>query len=265
MSRVTTVSFREKKRTGDKIAMLTAYDYPSAKLMDECGVDAMLVGDSCGMTVMGRANTLSVTMDEMLHHTRMVAAAVSQAMVVADMPFLSYQVSAEEAVRNAGRLIAEGGAHAVKLEGPVRHVGAAVERIVAAGIPVMGHLGLTPQSIHQLGGYKIQARSGEARQLLAEDATALEKAGCFALVLEVIPADLARTVSKSLTIPTIGIGAGPECDGQVLVMHDMLGFGLYARHVKVYADVRTVMADAFKQYVNEVKNGEFPGEENTFS
>ncbi len=265
MARVTTVSFAEKKRSGEKIAMLTAYDYPSAKLMDECGVDAVLVGDSCAMTVMGRADTLSVTMDEMVYHTRMVAGAVSQAMVVADMPFLSYQISAGEAVRNAGRLVAEGGAHAVKLEGPMRHVGAAAERIIAAGIPVMGHLGLTPQSIHQLGGYKVQARTEETQRQLIQDAGDLEKAGCFALVLEVIPAGFARSVSESLTIPTIGIGAGPDCDGQVLVMHDMLGFGLYARHVKVFADIRSQMGEAFKQYVNEVRNGQFPGKENVFS
>lgn len=264
MARVTALTLREKKQSAERITVLTAYDFPTAQLMEECGLDCILVGDSCGQVVMGRADTLSVTMEEMLHHVRMVSTAVREPLVVADMPFMSYQVSPEEAVTNAGRFVAEAGAHAVKLEGSARSFGAAIERILNAGIPVMGHLGLTPQRIHQLGGYKVQGRSRDAREQLVRDARELQALGCFALVLEVVPADLAQEITAALDIPTIGIGAGPHCDGQVLVTHDMLGFGRRAKHAKVYADIRSAMGDAVKQYVEEVKGGVFPGEEHSF-
>jgi 3-methyl-2-oxobutanoate hydroxymethyltransferase len=264
MARVTSVSLRERKKTGDKIAVLTAYDFPSAKLQDEAGIDVILVGDSCGMVVMGRPNTLSVTMDEMLHHVKMVSAATGRALVVADMPFLSYQISPEEGARNAGRFIAEGGAQAVKLEGPANRFGKTIQAILDAGIPVMGHIGLQPQSIHQLGGYKVQGRDEASRARLLDEARGLEGAGCFAIVLECVPATLAGEITKSISIPTIGIGAGPECDGQVLVMHDMLGMGKYTRFSKVYCDVGAAMRTAFKQYVDEVKSGAFPSAEQSF-
>jgi len=251
------------KEAGEKIAMLTAYDYPTARILDESGVDIVLIGDSCGNVIMGRPNTLSVTMDDMVRHTRMVSAAVERALVVADMPFLSYQVSPEEAVRNAGRLIAEGGAHAVKLEGPADKFADAITAILRAGIPVMGHIGLTPQSVHQLGGYKVQGRSEGCRTRLKQEATGLEQIGCFAMVLECVPADLGAEITSMVSMPTIGIGAGPDCDGQVLVLHDILGWGA-ARFVKTYADVKGMIAKACTDYVSDVKGGKFPTEENTF-
>lgn len=263
MAPVTTLTFQDKKSRGEKITMLTAYDYPTAQLLDESGVDALLVGDSMGMAVMGLPNTLSVTVDDVLHHTRMVSRAVRRAMVVADMPFLSYQVTPEESVRNAGRLVAEGGAHAVKVEGPVRRIGAALERILAAGIPVMGHLGLTPQSVHQFGGFKVQGKDTAAQEQLVEDALALEAAGCYAMVLECIPAPLGESISASLSIPTIGIGAGAGCDGQVLVLHDILGWGK-ARFAKTFVDVRGQIGDAASAYVESVKNGAYPATEHTY-
>lgn len=262
-SRITTATFRERKQSGEKIAVLTAYDYPSAILQDEAGVDAILVGDSLGMAVMGGKDTLSVTMDDMLHHTRMVARAAQRAMVIADMPFLSYQICPEEALRNAGRFIAEAGAQAVKLEGPAGRFGAAIELILRAGIPVMGHIGLTPQSVHQMGGYKVQGRDAAARERLKQEALGLQELGCFSIVLECIPADLAAEITASLQIPTIGIGAGAGCDGQVLVMHDMLGWGK-ARFTKTYADARALMLQAFKDYAEEVKSGAFPAEAQTY-
>lgn len=243
--------------------MLTAYDYPTAKILDESGVDIVLIGDSCGNVIMGRPNTLSVTMDDMVRHTRMVSAAVERALVVADMPFLSYQVSPEEAVRNAGRLIAEGGAHAIKLEGPADKFADAITAILRAGIPVMGHIGLTPQSVHQLGGYKVQGRSEGCRNRLKQEATGLEQIGCFAMVLECVPADLGAEITSMVSMPTIGIGAGPDCDGQVLVLHDILGWGA-ARFVKTYADVKGMIAKACTDYVSDVKGSKFPTEENTF-
>ena len=264
MPRVTTVSLRERKKAGDKIAVLTAYDFPTAKLMDECGIDVLLVGDSCGMAVQGRENTLCVTMEQMLYHTEMVTRAARNALVVGDMPFLSYQVSVEDAVRNAGRFIAEAGAQAIKLEGPVSHFGAHIRAIVNASIPVMGHIGLQPQSIHMLGGYRVQGRDAESRARLIQDAKALEEAGCFALVLECVPADLASAITASIGIPTIGIGAGPACDGQVLVMHDMLGFGLYTKFAHVFSDVRAGMCQAFEGYRVAVKDGTFPTAEHSF-
>ena len=263
MAPVTTLTFQDKKARGEKLTMLTAYDFPTAQLLDAAGVDALLVGDSMGMAVMGLKNTLSVTVEDILHHTRMVSRACQRAMVVADMPFLSYQVTPEESVRNAGCLVAEGGAHAVKLEGPVHRIGAALERILAAGIPVMGHLGLTPQSVHQFGGFKVQGKDPEAQGRLKEEALALEAAGCYAIVLECIPASLGAEISASLTIPTIGIGAGAGCDGQVLVLHDILGWGK-ARFAHTFADVRSQIGDAAAQYVESVKTGAYPAEEHVY-
>ncbi len=260
---VTAVTFRERKERGEKIAVVTAYDFPMAALMDEAGVDAILVGDSLGNVVAGLENTLGVTMDMMLHHVKMVRAGVKQALLIADMPFLSYQISMEEAVRNAGKLVAEGGAQAVKLEGPVSKFGAIITAILRAGIPVMGHIGLTPQSLHQIGGYKVQGRDEASARRLREDARELQEIGCFSLVLECVPASLATEISQSLSIPTIGIGAGPGCDGQVLVCHDMLGWGR-ARFTKTYADARALMRGAFEEYVHEVKAGTFPGPEQCY-
>ncbi len=262
-ARITTATFRERKQANEKIAVLTAYDFPTARLLDESGIDAVLVGDSLGNVVLGYEDTLPVTMDDMLHHTRMVSRAVKHAMVIGDMPFLSYQISPEEALRNAGRLIAEGGAQSVKLEGSAEKFGPAIECIIRAGIPVMGHLGLTPQSVHQFGGYKVQGREEPDRRRLKEEALGLQAAGCFAMVLECIPADLAAEITGSLSIPTIGIGAGAGCDGQVLVFHDMLGWGK-TRFTKTYADVRSMIGQACAEYVREVKGGEFPRAENTY-
>ncbi len=264
MSRVTAASLKERKRAGDKIVMLTAYDYPSARLMDEAGIDVILIGDSIGTTVFGRPDTLSVTMDEMVHHVKLVSRAVRQALVVADMPFLSYQVNPEEALRNAGRFVAEGGAHAVKLEGPAARFGGAIAAILDAGIPVMGHIGFTPQSIHQIGGYKVQGREEDARERLKDEARGLEDAGCFAVVLELLPALVAQEITTMLSIPTIGIGAGAACDGQVLVMHDMLGLGLDTRFVKTYTNLRETMKAAFEAYRRDVKEGLFPAKEHEF-
>lgn len=262
-SAVTTLTFHERKKAGEKITVLTAYDFPTAQILDESGVDAVLVGDSAGMVVMGRRDTLGVTMDEMVHHTRMVAAGISRAMLIADMPFLSYQISPQEAVRNAGRLVAEGGAHAVKLEGPAEKFGEAIRGILHAGIPVMGHIGLTPQSVNIFGGYKVQGRDAAARERLKQEARGLEEAGCFSIVLECIPADLAAEITGLLSIPTIGIGAGAACDGQVLVFHDMLGWGK-ARFCKTFADVRGLMKQGVEAYISEVKAGTFPAEEHTY-
>jgi 3-methyl-2-oxobutanoate hydroxymethyltransferase len=248
-----------KKRRGEKIAMLTAYDYTMARLLDRAGIDILLVGDSLGMVVLGYDTTLPVTMDAMVHHTHAVSRGVLRALVVADMPFLTYQVSVEEALRNAGRLIQEGGAAAVKIEGG----GAAVEaaaRIVEAGIPVMGHLGLLPQSVHQLGGFRQQARLEEDAERLLADAQALQEAGAFALVLESIPAGVAKAVTAGLHIPTIGIGAGPHCDGQVLVSYDMLGLSQDSvpPFVKRYADLGEQTVAAARAYADEVQMGRFP-------
>ncbi|GMW02471.1 MAG: 3-methyl-2-oxobutanoate hydroxymethyltransferase [Candidatus Hydrogenedentota bacterium] len=264
MKRITAVTIRDRKPAGEKIAVLTAYDFPSARIMDEAGIDIILVGDSCGMAVMGKSSTLGVTMEHMVYHTELVSRAVQRALVVADLPFMAYQVTAEDAVRNAGRLVAEGGAQAVKLEGPARLYGSAVQRIVEAGIPVMGHLGLTPQSINRFGGFKVQGREADAADQMVADAKALEKSGCFSLVLECIPRDLSKRITEAVAIPTIGIGAGGGCDGQVLVMHDLLGLGMYTKFSKVYADVKTIMHDAFAAYAHDVKNGTFPGEEQSF-
>lgn len=263
MALITTTTLRDHKRAGEKIAVLTAYDFPTARLVDESNVDVILVGDSAGMVVMGRDNTLSVTLDEMIHHTRMVSAGVKRALVVADMPFMTYQTGWQDAVRNAGRLIAEGGAQAVKLEGPAEAYDGAVQRIIEAGIPVMGHLGLTPQSVHKFGGYKVQGRDPESQDRILHHAQSLEKAGCFSIVLECVPAEFAARVTESLDIPTIGIGAGVACDGQVLVMHDILGWG-QTRFTKTFGDARGLMLKAFNTFADDVKKGTFPAEEHTY-
>ncbi len=260
---VMAADLRRKKSAGEKIAFLTAYDYPTAALVDAAGMDAVLVGDSLGMVVMGRGNTLSVTMDIMVHHTAMVTRAVKRALVVADMPFLSYHTGPEDAVRHAGRLVGEAGAQAVKLEGSAEQFGDCIRAILRAGIPVMGHVGLTPQSILHFGGFKVQGRGeADARRIKAA-ALGLEEAGCFAIVLECMPSALAADITAALSIPTIGIGAGPACDGQVLVMHDILGWGK-ARFAKTYTDARGAMADAFAAYVKDVKEGAYPGAEHGY-
>lgn len=264
MAAVTTVTFQERKRTGEKITVLTAYDYPTARLMDEAGVDAILVGDSLGMAVMGGRDTLGVTMDDMVHHTRMVTRATQRTFVIADLPFLSYQVNPEEALRNAGRLVAEGGAQAVKLEGGADKYGAAIATILKAGIPVMGHIGLTPQSVHQFGGYKVQGRDDAGRERLLAEAKGLQEIGCFAVVLECMPPDLAEEITADVGIPTIGIGAGAGCDGQVLVMHDMLGWGA-TKFTKTFGDARGLMKQAFEDYVREVRSGTYPAKEHTYA
>jgi 3-methyl-2-oxobutanoate hydroxymethyltransferase len=246
--------------------MLTAYDFATAQAIDGAGLDAILVGDSLGMVVLGYENTLPVTMDDMIHHCKAVARGVRYALLIGDMPFMSYQVSVEDAVRNAGRFLQEGGMDAVKLEGGRQRLGA-IQAILAAGIPVQGHLGLTPQSVHQLGGFRAQAKSSEAAMRLVEEAELLQEVGCFSLVLESIPDRLGRLVSERLDIPTIGIGAGMGCDGQVLVTHDVLGlFDRFTpRFVKQYAHLHQLMAEAFTAYKSDVERGDFPTEEHCVS
>jgi 3-methyl-2-oxobutanoate hydroxymethyltransferase len=263
--KVTTQTFLRMKKNGERIAMLTAYDALTAGAMDESGIHSILVGDSLGMVVLGYETTLQVTMDDMLHHCKAVARGAKNPLLIGDLPFLSYQVSVEDAVRNSGRMLQEGGMQAVKLEGGRERVDA-VEAIVAAGIPVMGHLGLTPQSVNKFGGFSVQANTAAAAQRLLEDAQILEKAGCFGIVLESIPARLAAEVSRRLEIPTIGIGAGAGCDGQVLVSPDMLGwFSKFTpRFVKKYAALNQDMKTAFSAYLSDVQNGTFPGPENTY-
>jgi 3-methyl-2-oxobutanoate hydroxymethyltransferase len=246
------------KRQGRKITMLTAYDATMAALLDRAGIDALLVGDSLGMVVLGHETTIPVTLDAMLHHTAAVTRGAKRALVIADMPFLTYQVSEEEALRNAGRLIQEGGAHAVKLEGG-RAVAPVVRRLVETGIPVMGHLGLTPQSVHQLGGYGAVGKTDREAEQMLEDARIVQEAGAFAIVLESIPADLARRITSELAIPTIGIGAGPDCDGQVLVSYDAFGlFEPVPRFVKQYANLGEILVKGAQQYIQEVQDGVFP-------
>jgi 3-methyl-2-oxobutanoate hydroxymethyltransferase len=262
--KMTTLRLRQKKAAGEPITMLTAYDYATAMALDRAEIDTILVGDSLGMVVLGLENTLPVTMDDMIHHCKAVARGAEYALLIGDMPFLSYQVSTEEAVRNAGRFLQEAGMDAVKLEGG-RERRPAVEAIVGAGIPVMGHLGLTPQSVHQLGGFRPQAREVGAAERLIEDAEILQEAGIFALVLESIPGRLAGLVSDRLEIPTIGIGAGVGCDGQVLVTHDLLGlFDRFTpRFVRRYADLHGTMAEAFAAYREDVLARRFPAAEHT--
>lgn len=261
----TVITIQQAKEQGEKITMLTAYDYSMAKLIDEAGINMILVGDSLGMVMLGYEDTLSVTMEDMIHHTKAVARGTKNAMVVADMPFLSYQTSVYDAVCNAGRLMKEGRAQAVKLEGGsafAEHI----RKITEASIPVVGHLGLTPQSLNAFGGFKVQGKSEEAAKKLLEDAKAVEQAGAVALVLECVPAKLAELITKKLHIPTIGIGAGAGCDGQVLVYQDMLAmFGDFKpKFVKHFGDIGTMMKEAFEAYGKEVKSGVFPAPEHTF-
>ena len=262
--KVTTHTYRQKKERGEIITMLTAYDYPTAMAMDKAGVDSILVGDSLAMVVLGYENTLPVTMDEMLHHCRAVSRGAKTALLVGDMPFMSYQVSAQEALRNAGRFLQQGGMDAVKLEGG-RERADAIRAITGAGIPVMGHIGLTPQSINQLGGFRAQGKTARAAKRLIEDALILEEAGCFSIVLESVPARLAELISKKISIPTIGIGAGNGCDGQVLVTHDLLGlFDRFTpKFVRKYADFYNQMQKAFADYIEDVETKRFPAQEHT--
>ena len=253
------------KERGERFAMLTAYDYLTAQILDEAGVPAILVGDSLGMVVLGYESTVPVTVDEMLHHTRAVRRGAQRALVVGDMPFMSYQGSLDEGMRNAGRFLKEGGAGAVKLEGggPVVDL---TSRLTAAGIPVMGHLGLTPQSVNQMGGFKVQGREAEAADRILDDAISLAQAGAFAIVVEGVPSELGRRITEAVSVPTIGIGAGPDTDGQILVIQDLLGMtgGRLPRFVKQYADLRSVMTDAVKSYSAEVATGDYPGPEHTY-
>jgi 3-methyl-2-oxobutanoate hydroxymethyltransferase len=263
--KITVPHIVKMKQRGERITCLTAYDYAFARILDEAGVEMLLVGDSLGCVIQGSPNTLAVTMDEMVYHTRVVARGRKRALVIGDMPFLSYQASTEQALQNAGRFLKEGGAEAVKLEGGVS-VKETIRAIVDAGIPVMGHIGLTPQSVHRFGGYKVQGRDKERREAVLRDALAVEAAGAFAVVLEGMPLDLARAITEQLTIPTIGIGAGVDCDGQVLVLHDMLGLfdDFTPKFVKQYADLKTMTSGAVKNFIGEVKERKFPAEEHAF-
>ena len=259
---ITIHDLRAWKSEGTRWAMLTAYDFPTAQILDRAGVPVVLVGDSVGRNVLGYANELPVTMDEMLHHTRAVSRGVERAMVVGDMPFMSFQASIDEGVRNAGRLIKEGGAHAVKIEGPQLDL---IHRLVDIGIPVMAHIGLTPQSVYGLGGYKVQGR-GEAAHTVLDQAHNLEKAGAFAIVLEAMPAELGGDITRELQIPTIGIGAGHDTDAQVLVINDLLGINqTVPKLAKKYADLRTVMTDAVSSFMRDVADGSYPDDDHSYS
>lgn len=265
MRRVTANDIKAMKAKGEKIPVITAYDYPTARLADEAEFPIILVGDSLGMVVLGYDSTIPVTMDDMVHHTGAVARGANRALIVADMPFMSFQISSADALRNAGRLVQEGGAQSVKLEGG-ESVAEEVRRIVGSGIPVMGHVGLTPQSVHRFGGYRVQGKAREQAAQLLRDAQALEEAGAYAVVLELIPAPLARIITQRLTIPTIGIGAGPYCDGQVQVLHDMLGLypDFVPKHTKQYLRLSELISDALRRYVQEVREGAFPTEKESF-
>jgi len=266
VGRVTVNDFFKKKAERRKIAMITAYDYPFALIADEAGIDALLVGDSLAMVVQGLDNTLPITMDEMIYHTRIVSRAARNAMVIGDMPFMSYQTSAEDAVRNAGRFLKEAGASAVKLEGGAE-VKETIRAITVADIPVMAHIGLTPQAIHRMGGYKVQGKNEVSARRLLDEAHAAEDAGAFAVVLEAIPPDLAAKITGELSVPTIGIGAGPHCNGQVLVMHDVLGLfeRFTPKFVKRYANLKEDALRAIKVYKEEVEIGVFPSNEQSFT
>ena len=265
IDKVTTVLLGEMKKRREKIVALTAYDYYTARLLNDAGVDMILVGDSLGMVVLGYPSTLPVTMEEMIHHTRAVSRGNSRAILVADMPFMSAGVSIEETVRNAGRFVKEAGAEAVKLEGGAE-IGAHVEAVVRAGIPVLGHIGLTPQDVLVLGGYKVQGRSDEAARKLVDDARFLQEKGVFAFVLECLPGPIAARVTESVDVPTIGIGAGPVCDGQILVLNDIVGMydGRKARFVKVYADLGKALREAVGNYAAEVRSGSYPDKEHSY-
>lgn len=263
--RTTIQDLLKKKQSSQKITMLTAYDFPFAKIVDEAGIDAILVGDSVAMVVQGLENTLPVTMDEMIYHTKLVSRAVKNAMVIGDMPYLSYQISDEDAIRNGGRFLKETGAQAVKLEGG-REVAQKIRALTKAEIPVMAHIGLTPQAIHRMSGYKVQGRTEETAKRLIEDAEILQDAGAFSIILEAIPSDLAATITEKLTIPTIGIGAGPNCDGQVLVIHDILGLfeRFTPKFVKRYGNLKEEVLNIVKLYKEEVEKGIFPSKEHSF-
>ena len=264
--KITSQTIADMKRRGERIAMLTAYDFATAVLEDRAGIDVMLVGDSVGMVVLGYENTIPVTIDEIVHHLRAVARAKPRALLVGDLPFMSYQAGAADAVRNAGRLVKEGGAEAVKLEGGKR-METVIRAIVDAAIPVMGHLGLTPQSLHQLGGYRVQGREPRDADRLVEEAKLLESYGCFAIVVEGTPWQVAKRITEAVAIPTVGIGAGPHCDGQVLVVNDMLGMSaeFAPRFVKRYAEVGKQMAGAIEAYIEDVKAGRFPDLDHSYS
>ena len=262
--RVTVPTLASRKRRGQKISMLTAYDFTFARIFDTAGIDILLVGDSLGNVVQGQQTTLPVTLEEVVYHTRLVARGAERALVIGDMPFGSYQVCAEDAVRNAIRFIKDGGAHAVKLEGGC-NVASTIERIVRAEIPVMGHVGLTPQAIHRMGGHRVQGRTEESRQRVIDDARAVERAGAFAVVLEGVPVDLAQELTAELTIPTLGIGAGMHCDGQVLVMHDLLGLTDWTpSFVKQYANLGAIASQAARTFAEEVENSKFPDKEHSY-
>lgn len=263
--RVTITQIREMKQKGEKISMLTAYDYSTAKLIDEAGIPLILVGDSLGMVVLGYGSTIPVTMDEMIHHTKAVVRGATKALVVGDMPFMTYQVSTDEALRNAARFMQEGGTQAVKLEGG-EIMAEIVKRIVSCGIPVMGHIGLTPQSIHQLGGFKVVGKTPEAAVRMLNDAIALEQAGAFAIVLECVPEPLSKLITEKISVPTIGIGAGKYCDGQVQVISDLLGLytDFVPKHAKQYARLFEIIKKATADYIAEVKKGTFPTEKQSY-
>jgi len=265
MKKFTILDAQKVKDQGKKITMLTAYDYHTARILDACGVDILLVGDSVGNTVMGLENTIPVTMDDMIHHTRAVARGRQRSLVVGDMPFMSYQVSIEDARMNAGRLVKEGGAEAVKLEGG-ENIEDTIKAICDMDIPVMAHIGLTPQSVHRMGGYKVQGREDRQREKLIADARAVERAGAFSVVLEAVPASLAREISGAVSIPTIGIGAGVHCDGQVLVINDLLGLSgqFRPKFVKQYAQLEQAIETAVKEFIDEVQGGVFPDDEHSF-
>ncbi len=265
-NKITVRTIVDMKAAGEKVVMLTAYDYQTAVLEDRAGVEIILVGDSLGMVVLGYENTLPVTLEEIIHHLKAVSRARPRALLVGDLPFMSYQASVEDAVRNAGRMLKEGGAEAVKLEGG-RRLGTFIQAILDADIPVMGHLGLTPQSLHRLGGYRVQGKDPESAEKLMDDAKFLEEIGCFSIVLEGIPLDLAGKITDSLKIPTIGIGAGCRCDGQVLVVNDLLGVmeDFSPRFVKHYAELGRDMSRAFAEFVDDVKAGKFPDSEHSYS
>ena len=265
MTRITTADIREMKKRGQKIVMMTAYDCPTARLVDEAGADMILVGDTLGMVVLGYDSTLPVTMEDMVHHTKAAVRGSKHAMVVGDMPFMSYQTGWQDAMRNAARFLQETGCGAVKLEGGVRS-SEAVKKLVEAGIPVMGHIGLTPQSVNQVGGFKVQGKTPAAAVQLMHDAQALEQAGAFAIVLELVPAPLAELLTQRLSVPTVGIGAGVHCDGQVQVFHDLLGLydQFVPKHAGRYADVGAIIRDAVARYAADVRSGAFPTEKQSF-
>ncbi|HTG87231.1 MAG TPA: 3-methyl-2-oxobutanoate hydroxymethyltransferase, partial [Pyrinomonadaceae bacterium] len=264
--KVSAPSLRLSKQRGERLVCLTAYDYPTARIVDEAGIDVILVGDSLGNVVLGYGNTVPVTLDEILIHLKAVRRAVQRALLVADMPYGTFHTGADDAVRNALRLVKEGGAEAIKLEGGHKRV-PLVKRLVDEEISVMGHIGLTPQSINQLGAYRVQGKTPKAAQQLLDDAKAMEDAGAFAVVLEVVPREIAQMITESISIPTIGIGAGVHCDIQVLVLHDMLGlsFGKQARFVRPYANLREVMTDAVSRYADDVRNGSYPSEAESYA